>query len=255
MGDSIGNKRSSLSASHGVFFYPHVCHSCVGIPFWSRDGCLFFSRRKALRSSAFHTAHLSVSRVWLCRRAYSQPLSTPTDRFASPGQPVHMVLMVRKFFCAEPGCVRKIFVERLAPVVAPWARVTARLFQLVQLLGLATGGRPEVRVTDRLGIQTSRHSMLRRIMALPAEPVGQITELGSDDFSDHAWTHVWNSSHRSAPPSGPRCSPRQHSRTRSRLDAISPSNPGCEPGPWRGLCCCGTDIGSPGDGVALTGSI
>jgi transposase len=101
----------------------------------------------------------------------------------STGQPVHIVLTVRKFFCNEPTCVRKIFAERLAPFVAPWARVTARLFQLVQIIGLATGGRLGVRVTDRLGIQTSRHSILRRIMALPTEPVGQITELGIDDFA------------------------------------------------------------------------
>jgi transposase len=34
-----------------------------------------------------------------------------------------------------------------------------------------------------LGIQTSRQTMLRRIMALPTEPVGQVIELGIDDFS------------------------------------------------------------------------
>jgi len=50
-------------------------------------------------------------------------------------------------------------------------------------VGLATGGRLGVRVTDRLGIQTSRHTILRRIMALPTEPVGQITDLGIADFS------------------------------------------------------------------------
>ena len=93
------------------------------------------------------------------------------------------MLTVRKFFCDNPTCPRKIFTERLTPFVAPWARVTARLFEIVQVIGLATGGRLGVRVTDRLGIQTSRHTILRRIMALPTEPVGQVTELGIDDFS------------------------------------------------------------------------
>src|SRR6266567_6484751 len=101
----------------------------------------------------------------------------------STGQPVRFLLTVRKFFCDEPTCPRKIFTERLTPFVAPWARVTARLFQIVQVIGLATGGRLGVRITDRLGIQTSLHTILRRIMALPTEPVGQITELGIDDFS------------------------------------------------------------------------
>jgi transposase len=93
------------------------------------------------------------------------------------------LLTVRKFFCDEPTCPRKIFAERLTPFVAPWARVTARLFQLVQIIGLATGGRLGKRVTDRIGVPTSRITILRRIMAIPVEPVGQITELGLDDFA------------------------------------------------------------------------
>lgn len=34
-----------------------------------------------------------------------------------------------------------------------------------------------------MGIQTSRFTILRRIMALPTEPVEQVLELGRDDFS------------------------------------------------------------------------
>ncbi len=99
------------------------------------------------------------------------------------GQPVRLLLQVRKYFCDEPGCVRKIFVERLTPFAEPWARVTQRLFQVVQVIGLATGGRLGVCVTDRLGIQTSRQTILRRIMALPTASGGQVVELGIDDFS------------------------------------------------------------------------
>lgn len=99
------------------------------------------------------------------------------------GQPVRLLLQVRKYFCENPTCRRKIFVERLTPFVAPWAQVSQRLFQVVQVIGLATGGRLGVRVTDRLGIQTSRQTILRRIMALPTAPVGQVVELGIDDFS------------------------------------------------------------------------
>ncbi len=101
----------------------------------------------------------------------------------SAGQPVRILLSVRKFFCDARTCPRKIFAERLVPFAAPWARVTARLFQMVQIIGLATGGRLGVRVTDRMGIQTSRLTILRRIMALPTEPVGQVIQLGIDDFS------------------------------------------------------------------------
>lgn len=92
-------------------------------------------------------------------------------------------VLVRKYFCDVTTCARKIFVERLTPFAQPWARVTKRLYQIVQIIGLATGGRLGVRVTDRLGIQTTRHTILRRIMALPTSPAGQVTQIGVDDFS------------------------------------------------------------------------
>ncbi|GAC1389769.1 MAG: hypothetical protein NVSMB38_05030 [Ktedonobacteraceae bacterium] len=121
------------------------------------------------------------------------------------GRQVRLLVQVRKYFCETPDCLRKIFVERLTPFVKTFARVTQRLFHIVQIIGLATGGRLGVRVTYRLGIQTSRHTILRRIMALPTEPVGQITELGIDDLRVQAWTHLRHASGRSANSSGPRC--------------------------------------------------
>lgn len=99
------------------------------------------------------------------------------------GQHLRLLVLVRKCFCEVPTCARKIFSERLTPFVDAWARVTKRLYQIVQTIGLATGGRLGVRVTDRLGIETTRHTILRRIMALPTEPVGEVSQIGIDDFS------------------------------------------------------------------------
>lgn len=99
------------------------------------------------------------------------------------GQRVRLLVQVRKWYCEVTTCARKIFVERLTPFAEPRARVTRRLYQIVQIIGLATGGRLGERVTDRLGIQTSRTTILRRIMALPAEPVGPVAQIGIDDFS------------------------------------------------------------------------
>ncbi len=99
------------------------------------------------------------------------------------GQPIRMQIQVQKCFCEVSTCARKIFVERLTPFVDAFARVTRRLYQIVQVLGLATGGRLGVRVTKRLAIQTSRHTILRRIMALPPEPIGEVPQIGIDDFS------------------------------------------------------------------------
>ena len=90
---------------------------------------------------------------------------------------------VRQFFCQVPTCVRKIFVERIAPFIEPWARVTARLHQMVEMLGFATGGMLGARVTQRLGTPTCSMTIIRRMMALPTAPVQQVAELGIDDFS------------------------------------------------------------------------
>src|SRR5258707_3231163 len=43
------------------------------------------------------------------------------------GQPVRLLVQVRKFFCDSRACARQIFVERIAPLAEPWARLTTRL--------------------------------------------------------------------------------------------------------------------------------
>jgi transposase len=99
------------------------------------------------------------------------------------GQPVRLLVQVRKFFCDVKACARKIFVERLAPFVEPLARVTTRLSESVQVIGFATGGMLGARLTDRLGIQTCWMTILRRMMARPSASVEQVVELGIDDFA------------------------------------------------------------------------
>jgi transposase len=116
------------------------------------------------------------------RRLHSRYSRTVVD-LPCGGQQVRLLVSVRRYFCDVPTCQRKIFAERLTPFVEPRARVTQRLYQIVQIIGLATGGRLGVRVTDRLAIQTTRHTILRRIMTLPKAPVGQIAQIGIDDFS------------------------------------------------------------------------
>jgi transposase len=99
------------------------------------------------------------------------------------GRQVRLILHVRKFFCDEKTCTRKIFTERLAPFIHPWARVTTRLFQAMEQIGLATGGMLGARLGDRLGMPTSWMTVLRRIMARPSAAVNQVVQLGIDDFS------------------------------------------------------------------------
>src|SRR5439155_11446817 len=52
---------------------------------------------------------------------------------------VRLQLRVRKWFCRNRHCRRRLFPERLPTVVAPWARRTLRLAQRVVDLGVALG--------------------------------------------------------------------------------------------------------------------
>ncbi len=99
------------------------------------------------------------------------------------GRQVQLLLTVRKFSCRNPYCERKVFAERLPDFVEPWARTTIRFCQQITSIGLATCGKGGVRLAVRLGIQTTRQTILRRIMDLPDVSTGSILYLGIDDFS------------------------------------------------------------------------
>jgi transposase len=92
-------------------------------------------------------------------------------------------LHVRKFFCANGRCPRRIFTERLAPLVAPWARRTQRLLHWLEHIAVALGGRAGVRLSCALGLPISRHTLLRlrRRLPLPTRATPQV--LGVDDWA------------------------------------------------------------------------
>ena len=100
---------------------------------------------------------------------------------ACGGRQVRLILHVRKFFCTNRDCPRKIFTERLTAFLEPWARVTTRLSQEIEAIGLATCGR----LGSRLSIGTSRTSILRRVMKLAVKTTDKVVHLGIDDFSLH----------------------------------------------------------------------
>jgi transposase len=99
------------------------------------------------------------------------------------GRRVQLFLTVRKFSCRNPYCERKVFAERLPTFVEPRARMTIRYCQQITSIGLATCGKGGVRLAARLGMQTSRDTILRRVMGLPDRATGSVLYLGIDDFS------------------------------------------------------------------------
>jgi transposase len=92
-------------------------------------------------------------------------------------------LGVRKFFCANGRCPRRIFTERLAPLVAPWARRTQRLAYWLAHIAVALGGTAGARLSRRLGLSISRNTLLRLLRRLPMPEMAPPQVLGVDDWA------------------------------------------------------------------------
>ncbi len=96
---------------------------------------------------------------------------------------VYLQLRVRKWFCRNRSCPRRIFTERLPTVAAPWARRTLRLAQRLIALGMALGGKAGGRLGHQWDLGVSRHTLLRLLRKLPLPAVPTPRVLGVDDFA------------------------------------------------------------------------
>ncbi|WP_126987801.1 ISL3 family transposase, partial [Nostoc sp. PCC 7120 = FACHB-418] len=95
---------------------------------------------------------------------------------------ITLQLRVRKFFCLNKSCKRRIFTERLTNVTTPWARRTLRLAQRLNAIALANGGAAGVRLSQQLGIKVSRNTLLNLVRSIPLPPIVTPHTLGVDDF-------------------------------------------------------------------------
>ncbi|WP_308438864.1 transposase family protein [Dictyobacter formicarum] len=77
------------------------------------------------------------------------------------GRQVQLSLTMRKFFCSNALCSRKVFTERIPQFVKPWARMTLRLCQALQSIGLATCGKGVTRLAARLGVLSELRTQKR----------------------------------------------------------------------------------------------
>jgi transposase len=118
----------------------------------------------------------------LARRRHSFYQRTLAD-LPWGGYAVTLRLTVRKFFCDASRCPRRIFTERLPELVAPWARRTLRLAEVLGVLAFALGGEAGARVVARLGMAVSAATLLRlmRRTRLRTQPLPRV--LGVDDWA------------------------------------------------------------------------
>ena len=99
------------------------------------------------------------------------------------GCTVRLDLHVRRFFCSKQECERQIFTERLPTVVAPYARHTRRLTDVLTLSGFALGGEAGKRLVVGMGLSCSPDTLLRLVHTAKdtSHPTPRV--LGVDDFS------------------------------------------------------------------------
>lgn len=99
------------------------------------------------------------------------------------GRRVRLVLNLRKFRCPHKECSRRVFTERLPDLVAPYARKTTRLHEVLELVGFALGGNAGARLIGRLGMEASATTLLRYIRGAVIAPHSAPEVVGVDDFA------------------------------------------------------------------------
>jgi transposase len=99
--------------------------------------------------------------------------------------PVRFRVQIRKFFCDNPTCPRRIFSERLDGIARPSARRTERQRAALLDLAVALGGEAGARLAAELGYRVSPDTLLRLLRQAPEIERPTPAVLGVDDWAIH----------------------------------------------------------------------
>jgi transposase len=115
-------------------------------------------------------------------RVHSRYVRCLADRGVA-GRGVAIRLRVRRLFCGNPECPRRIFAEQVDGLTEPYRRCSPALKTVFVDLGLALGGRAGARMTRRLDAERSRTTLLRLVRDLPEPAPGPLRAVGVDEFA------------------------------------------------------------------------
>ncbi len=118
----------------------------------------------------------------IAHRIYSRDPRTAWDLSVQNVQVV-LHLHVRKFYCDQPSCPRRIFAERLPQVTSPHGRFTFGLRESLAQLGREHGGAAGARSAQLQGLQATERSILRLMHALPLPPIAAPRIIGLDEWA------------------------------------------------------------------------
>jgi transposase len=86
------------------------------------------------------------------------------------GRQTRLELTVRRFFCRNPACPRKVFAEPLQGLAVRHAHSTSRQTDALRAIGLSLGGEAGSRLAATLAMPASPDTLLRRIKQGEANP-------------------------------------------------------------------------------------
>jgi transposase len=102
---------------------------------------------------------------------------------------VYLRLTVRRFFCRNPSCTRRIFTERLPALVAAYARNTSQRVTALRAIGMALGGNAGARLAAHLRLPTSPSTLLRLVRTASEPLPPALQAVGVDEWA-------WRRGHR-----------------------------------------------------------
>jgi hypothetical protein len=94
-----------------------------------------------------------------------------------------LVVYVRRFFCQESTCVRKIFAERFPSLTSPGVKFTLRLQETLREVGFALGGEAGARLGRQLSFPGSPDTLLRLVKRAELPAASSPRGVGIDDWS------------------------------------------------------------------------
>lgn len=95
---------------------------------------------------------------------------------------VRLRVCVRRFFCPNSACGRRIFTERMAPLAKPYARRTVRLCEALLKIAWAEGGEAGARQSKAQGMPVCAATLLSLLRQAPERDLPTPRVLGVDDW-------------------------------------------------------------------------
>jgi transposase len=99
------------------------------------------------------------------------------------GKALRLLVVVRRFFCENAACARKIFAERFPDLTSVYARRTTRCMEVLSEVGFALGGKAGAAMSAFLGLPSNRMTILRILRRMPAPVVQTPQMLGVDEWA------------------------------------------------------------------------